>query len=297
MHNTAALRKAGITFGNGTDAGMTGTHHGWATLHELQLLVSGGLTPLEAITAATGNSARLLKVESDRGTIAQGKLADLVLINGAPHQNIADIEKIEKVFLAGKEIDREQLAKDIAVPGISPIPSISIASLIDDFEGTDGQSRLGTQWLESTESGHDHSDVVFGRVLRTKLNHALSIMSHMSVQQRPFIRLSVPFSRGAIEPVDISGYKALQFDARGEGEYRLIVQTREIRVAQSYFQQKFTASSSWKQVAIELSSLVQQNPRTPQPWTGKDAQLLSFEVSRKPDAGGWLEVDNVKLSK
>lgn len=297
MHNTAALRKAGVTFGNGTDAGMTGTHHGWATLHELQLLVSGGLTPLEAITAATGNSARLLKVESERGTIAQGKLADLVLINGTPHQNIADIEKIEKVFFAGKEIDREQLARDIAMPGISPIPSIGIANLIDDFEGTDGRSSLGTQWLESTESGHDHSEVVFGRVLRTRLNHALFIMSHMSVQPRPFIRLNVPLSRGAIEPVDISEYKSIQFDARGEGEYRLIVQTREIRVAQSYFQKRFTASSSWRSMVIELSSLVQQNPRTPQPWTGKDAQLLSFEVSRKPDEGGWLEIDNLRLAK
>src|SRR5262249_14966781 len=63
QNNTAALRKAGITFGVGTDSGVTGTHHGWATLRELQLLVAGGLTPIEAITAATGAAARAIKVD------------------------------------------------------------------------------------------------------------------------------------------------------------------------------------------------------------------------------------------
>jgi Imidazolonepropionase and related amidohydrolases len=73
QRNTAALRKAGVTFGTGTDAGVTGTHHGWATLRELQLLVAGGLTALEAITAATGNAARAIKVDAERGTITAGK--------------------------------------------------------------------------------------------------------------------------------------------------------------------------------------------------------------------------------
>src|SRR6185295_14818123 len=104
MHNIAALHAAGIPLGTGTDAGVTGTHHGWATLRELQLLVAGGLKPLEAITAATGNSAKAIKVDAERGTIAPGKLADLVLIEGAPHKNIADIERVRRVFLGGREI-------------------------------------------------------------------------------------------------------------------------------------------------------------------------------------------------
>ena len=73
QRNTAALRKAGITFGTGTDAGVTGTHHGWATLRELQLLVAGGLTPLEAITAATGASVRRWGESSAKGSRAPSK--------------------------------------------------------------------------------------------------------------------------------------------------------------------------------------------------------------------------------
>ena len=51
LHNVSALQTAGIRLGVGTDAGVAGTHHGWATLRELQLLVAGGLQPMQAITA------------------------------------------------------------------------------------------------------------------------------------------------------------------------------------------------------------------------------------------------------
>src|SRR5205814_8487106 len=128
---------------------VTGTHHGWATLRELRLLVAGGLTPMEAITAGTSNAARALKVDNERGTIAPGKLADLVLIEGEPHKNIQDIEKIKRVFLGGRELDREKLAREIAAPGITPLPAIKAQELIDDFESTSGRSSIDTLWVNS----------------------------------------------------------------------------------------------------------------------------------------------------
>src|SRR5262245_7542166 len=142
QNNTAALRKAGITFGVGTDSGVTGTHHGWATLRELQLLVAGGLTPIEAITAATGAAARAIKVDGDRGTIAPGKIADLVLVEGEPHKDIRDIEKVKRVFLGGREIDRGKLAREIAEPGLTPLPAVRARELLDDFESGDGRSSI-----------------------------------------------------------------------------------------------------------------------------------------------------------
>ena len=117
LHNVSALKTAGIRLGVGTDAGVTGTHHGWATLRELQLLVAGGLSPAQAITAATFDSARALRVDNERGSVAAGKVADLVLVSGAPHQNISDIERIARVFLGGREIDREVLGAPDRVEG------------------------------------------------------------------------------------------------------------------------------------------------------------------------------------
>lgn len=298
MYNTAALKKGGVTFGNGTDAGMPGTHHGYATLHELQLLVAGGLTPLEAITAATGNSAKALKVDHERGTIAAGKLADLLLVEGTPHQTISDIERIKHVFLGGREIDREQLARAITAPQQTPLPAVKATELIDDFERDDNRSRLDTRWLYSTDPSHDHSHVIFTRTLRDTNNHALSALAQMSVQTRPFVRLNVPLSRGAIEPVDVRAFRGVRFDVRGEGNYRLLIPTREVRSTQDYFQAPFKATAKWDTVSIEFSALrsgAQNNSQIV--WTGADALLLSFEIARSAGATGWLELDNIRFFK
>ena len=296
MRNTAALRKGGINFGNGTDSGITGTHHGWASLREMQLLVAGGLTPLEAITAATGNSAKAIKVDAERGTIAIGKFADFVLIEGAPHKNIADIERVKRVFLGGLELDREQLAKEIARPTLSPIAAIKARELIDDFERLDGRSQIDTLWVNNTDSGHDHSKMIFGRILRDASNHALSVMAKMSDVQRPFVRLNVPLSRGAIEPVDASEFRGVRFDVRGDGEYRLRLPTREVRNS-AHYQTPFKANGRWQSVSIDFSSLKQEPTKSPTAWTGKDLLMLSFEIVRKSGDFGWLELDNIRFYK
>ena len=295
MHNTAALKKGGVAFGNGTDAGMPGTHHGYATLHELQLLVAGGLTPLEALTAATGNSARALKVDNERGTIAVGKLADLLLVEGAPHQNISDIERIKHVFLGGREIDREQLARDLTSPQQTPLPALKAVELIDDFESENNRSRIDTLWLYSTDPSNDHSEVIFTRTLRTAHNHALSALAKMSEQARPFVRLNVPLSKGAIEPVDIRAFRGVRFDVRGAGAYRLVVPTREVRSTAAYFQAPFQAQAGWETVSLEFSALKSSSTQTV--WTGADLLMLSFEIARPTGEVGWLELDNIRLFK
>jgi imidazolonepropionase-like amidohydrolase len=299
--NTAALRRGGVTFGVGTDAGVTGTHHGWATLRELQLLVAGGLTPLEAITAATSNAARAIKVDHERGSIAAGKLADLVLVEGEPHNNMRDIERIKRVFIGGQEIDREKLAREIASAGVTAIPAVKARELIDDFEssgsdGSLGRSRLDTLWVNSTDAGVDPSPTVYGRIVREAGKHALSVTGEMSEKERPFIRITVPLSRGAIEPVDAREFRGLRFDARGDGDYRLIVPTYGVRDS-GYFQTAFKADSQWQTVSIDFSSLTQAGARTAVTWTGDDLLMLSFEVARPAGSFVWLELDNVRFYK
>jgi imidazolonepropionase-like amidohydrolase len=299
QHNTAALRAAGIRFGTGTDAGVTGTHHGWATLRELELLVQGGLTPLEAITAATGNSAKALHVDNERGTIAAGRLADLVLIAGEPHKQIGDLEKISRVFLGGKELDRDKLARELAMSEITPLPAIKATAKVDDFEGSSNgfglRSALETLWVYSSDAGVDASKVLFTRILRagSRSDHAVSLIARMSEKDRPFARLNVPLSRGAVEPVDAREFKGIQFDARGDGEYRLIVPTRGLRDG-NHFQAQFTAGSDWRTISIDFASLTQQ-PGGTAAWTGSDLLMLSFEVARKAGESGWLELDNIRF--
>lgn len=288
--NTAALRQAGVRFGAGTDAGVTGTHHGWATLRELQLLVAGGLTPLEAITAATGNAAHALKLDNERGIIAPGKLADLVLVEGEPHKNIQDIERIKRVFLGGRELDREKLARDIAALGITPLPAIKAQELIDDFESASGRSSIDTLWVNSSDAGADASKMLFGKITREAGNHALSVTARMSEKDRPFGRVNVPLSRGAIEPVDAREFRGVKFDVRGDGDYRLLVPTYNAAT----FQAPFKAAPQWQTISIDFSSLKPQ-PAQGLPWRGDDLLMLSFEIARKTGELGWLEIDNVRF--
>jgi hypothetical protein len=265
------------------------------------LLVAGGLTPLEAITAATGNAARALKVDNERGTIAVGKLADLVLIEGAPHRDINDLERIRAVFLGGRELDRERLAREIATTTMTPLPAVKAEERIDDFETPgetwSGRSLLDTLWLNSTDSGVDASQILFGRILRSEAsgarNYALAALCRMAEKERPYARVSVPLSRGAVEPVDARAFKGVQFDARGEGEYRLLIPVYGQRRGDP-FQAKFNAGGEWRTIRLDFSALRPEfNAR--QQWTGADLLLLSFELARKAGETSWLELDNLRF--
>ena len=294
MRNTAILRAAGVSFGTGTDAGVTGAFHGYSTLREIELLVAGGLTPLEALTAATGNSAKALHVDADRGTIAEGKLADLLLVEGAPHENIADIERVRRVFLSGKPIDRDQLARDIATPGATPLPAKKAAAEVDDFDALDGRTRLGTLRVNATDFGTDNTRMLFDTIARPDGGKAISIHARMSDKARPYAQLVLPLSRGAVEPVDASGFRGVRFDARGDGRYRLIVTIQAVRDF-SQFAAAFDAGAEWKQVEVPFTALARERSPQPAAWTARDLLALVFEVARPSGSFGWLELDNVRF--
>jgi predicted amidohydrolase YtcJ len=102
--------KAGGTLLAGEDpTGGGGILAGFADQREAELLVEAGFTPMEALRIYSYNGAQFLG-EADRlGTIAPGKVADLVVIHGDPSQNINDIEKVEIVFKDGIGYDSAKL--------------------------------------------------------------------------------------------------------------------------------------------------------------------------------------------
>ncbi len=75
---------------------------GYAYLRELELLVQAGMSPMEALTAATRNGAEYLGIEDRLGTVEAGKTADLVLIKGDPTKDISDMRNVERVLLNGR---------------------------------------------------------------------------------------------------------------------------------------------------------------------------------------------------
>ncbi len=104
-----AFKKAGVPIVAGTDAGTSGVVWGFSLHDELELLVSAGLTPEEALTSATRLPATWLGIDSLIGTVEVGKFADLVLLDANPLENIKNTRTIAGVFVNGQWVDKEQI--------------------------------------------------------------------------------------------------------------------------------------------------------------------------------------------
>jgi imidazolonepropionase-like amidohydrolase len=109
-----AFVKAGGLLAAGCDPTGNGSAlAGFGDQRNIELLVEGGFTPLEAIQIATSNGAKLLGLDDQIGSIAAGKQADLVVIDGNPVSHIADIEKVELVFKDGEGYDPAKLLDSV----------------------------------------------------------------------------------------------------------------------------------------------------------------------------------------
>jgi tetratricopeptide (TPR) repeat protein len=104
-----AMQKAGVGILAGTDTGNPYCIPGFTLHDELQLLVRAGLTPLQALQAATVNPARFLGKEDDFGVLKVGRIANLVLLEANPLDNIANTTKIAAVILDGQFLTRSAL--------------------------------------------------------------------------------------------------------------------------------------------------------------------------------------------
>jgi imidazolonepropionase-like amidohydrolase len=98
-----ALHRAGVPIVAGTDGS------GLELVRELELYVAAGFTPAEALASATIAPARMLKVDDRTGSIAPGKAADLVLVEGDPSVTIGDLRHTRTVMMDGKLMDADAL--------------------------------------------------------------------------------------------------------------------------------------------------------------------------------------------
>jgi len=103
------LRRAGITIVAGTDQAVPG----FSLFREMELYVQGGLTPLEAIQAATIVPARVMGLDKELGTVEVGKRADLIVLGANPLDDIHNIRKVESVITNGRMYQCAELWRSV----------------------------------------------------------------------------------------------------------------------------------------------------------------------------------------
>lgn len=106
MRNLKRLSDAGARIGFGTDTGPPGRFAGYFEHREAELMVEAGLTPMQVIVAFSRNAAEGLGIDRDFGTLAEGKVADMILLNSNPLGNMRDLRDIHTVFVGGRAVSR-----------------------------------------------------------------------------------------------------------------------------------------------------------------------------------------------
>jgi imidazolonepropionase-like amidohydrolase len=258
------LHAAGIPILAGTDAHNLGTAHGASLLGELQLLVSSGLTPTEALSSATSVSAAAFGL-GDRGQIVPGRRADLVLVAGDPTVRIAEIRNVVAVWKLGVEDDREgyrvQLesakARELAERQ-APAPSGSESGLISNFEDGSLHTEFGTGWRVNAGS------LLGGRKPTAELSvsdggadgSAKAMLITGQISNGTFGWAGAMFLPGPepMEPVNLSPWKSVSFWAKGDGKvYQLTVLAKSkgaVPIARP-----FVAGPDWQRVTIPFAAL------------------------------------------
>jgi len=107
--NTRRLAEGGVLIGVGSDGGSALDFPGLMTHREVELLVEAGLSPMDALVAATKNGALALRKGDELGTIEPGRRADLMLLSANPLEDVRNLRKIDQLMLDGEWVDRPAL--------------------------------------------------------------------------------------------------------------------------------------------------------------------------------------------
>jgi imidazolonepropionase-like amidohydrolase len=263
LHYTAAeetirqLKSLAVPILAGTDCPNPGTTHGASLHQELEFLVHAGLTPTEALVAATSVPARCFHLE-DRGQIVVGKRADLVLVDGDPTTDIKATRQITKVWKQGVELNRAAFREKIGAVSAAknPLPKKSASRLVSDFEDGKATTKFGAGWNESTDSLRGGSSTAKFEVVDGGANgskHCLQIEGNVD-GGLPYAWAGALFSPGdyPMAPADLSKQKQISFWAKGDGRaYSVMFFATSRGFAPAV--QGFKAGAEWKQYTFKIS--------------------------------------------
>lgn len=255
------LFDAGVAMLAGTDAGNPGTVHGASLHRELVLLTDAGLSPIEALRAATAVTADTFSL-NDRGRIAPGLRADLLLVNGDPTTTITATRDIVGVWKLGVPVDRAAYlaaleAQRAAAAAQQAAFAEGAVAVVSDFEDGTVATTFGTAWQVSTDELAGGASTAELRVVdggADGSDQALAVTGAID-DALPFAWGGVIFMPGAtpFAPFDLSSKPTLHFWAKGDDRpYR--VQLFCANLGQAPVEQSFDVTPTWQAFSFDLAT-------------------------------------------
>ena len=228
-----------------------------ASIHrELELLVAAGLTPREALAAATSVPAAIFGL-TDRGRVSPGLRADLLLVDGDPTSQITATRAIVGVWKQGDPVDRDayrqsvrKQVEDAARAGASPGPRGSENGLVSDFEGDQIKTAFGSGWMVSTDAlvgGKSKATLTIVPDGAGGSKGSLRIAG--TIDDRPQPRWAgAMFSPGTVPmaPANLTAKRSITFHARGDGIACTIMVFSQSKGFVPAFQ-SFDTGATWKE--------------------------------------------------
>lgn len=292
---TAAMHAAHVPLLAGTDAGNRGTQYGASLHHEMAALVQAGLSPKAALVAATSAPARAFKL-NDRGRIAKGYKADLVLVEGEPDIDITATRRILEIWKDGEVISglrqqkmqlvEQQIQQNQQKKITSVLPADGRISL---FNAEKLASPFGFGWVPSNDARMGGKSVTEIKLAANEPAGQAAISIHASVKEGfAFPWSGVAFFPGKIpmEAVDLSAANTLRFKVKGDGKNY----SASITLQGSYIpiSVKFNAPEEWKEISIPFSQ-----------FKGMDASIVTIlAFNAGPEIGEYqFQIADVRLLK
>ena len=288
------LREAGVPILAGTDTPNPSTTFGPSLHRELVLLVAAGLTPVEALRAATSVPAEKFGLQK-RGRVQAGFVADLLLVTGDPAADVAATRKIVDIWKEGIRVDRKTYAdaaaleREKAAQGKkAPLPEYSESGWISDFEGDTIAAHFGAGWVVSTDVRYQGKSQAAMKLVQGGAEGsrgALEITGEI-LPGAPFKWAGTMFSPGKtmMAPVNLSSKKAISFWAKGDARLyavELFAQSLGFMPAAK----TFTAGPDWKEYTFPFSDFKLDG-----------VGLMAIFIGAVNDEGKFkLTVDNVRL--
>jgi imidazolonepropionase-like amidohydrolase len=280
---TKQLFAAGVPILAGTDAPNPGTAHGVSLHRELELLVRAGLPASGALAAATSVPARAYGLK-DRGRIAPGLRADLVLVAGDPTADITATRDIVTIWKAGVVVARTASA---ATASAAAAPATD--GTVSQFDGGEVAAAFGSGWQTSTDTMMGGTSTAAMAVIKGGANGtpgALQITGTLAGGAAyPWAGAMFFPGPAPMAPADLSRFKTLVFWARGDGrEHQVMVFAA--RLGNIPATQSFTAGPAWQEFVMPLAAFSGID--------GSDLRGVLFSAGPTPGAFTFA-VDEIRL--